>query len=72
MDHHVQENGARDDKMETFWLAESLKYFLLLFSDDALLSAGQCLKLGSWHAPRKVTSPSCPLWDPAQTSRRTC
>ena len=30
-------NAARDDKMETFWLAESLKYFLLLFSDDSLL-----------------------------------
>jgi hypothetical protein len=29
--------AARDDKMETFWLAESLKYFLLLFSDDSLL-----------------------------------
>ena len=32
-----QEGGAKDDKMETFWLAESLKYFLLLFSDDSLL-----------------------------------
>jgi len=31
------ENGQRDDKMETFWLAETLKYFLLLFSDDSLL-----------------------------------
>ena len=30
-------NAPRDDKMETPWLAESLKYFLLLFSDDALL-----------------------------------
>ena len=29
--------AARDDKMETFWLVESLKYFLLLFSDDSLL-----------------------------------
>ena len=33
----LHENGQRDDKMETFWLAESLKYFLLLFSDDGLL-----------------------------------
>ena len=28
---------TKDDKMETFWLAETLKYFLLLFSDDSLL-----------------------------------
>ena len=32
------ENSPKDDKMETFWLAESLKYFLLLFSDDDLLN----------------------------------
>ena len=31
------DNSPKDDKMETFWLAESLKYFLLLFSDDGLL-----------------------------------
>ena len=30
--------SPRDDKMETFWLAETLKYFLLLFSDDDLLN----------------------------------
>ena len=29
--------AVKDDKMETFWLAETLKYFLLLFSDDSLL-----------------------------------
>ena len=33
----LQEKSAKDDKMETFWLAESLKYFLLLFSEDSLL-----------------------------------
>jgi len=33
----LQEHGPQDDKMETFWLAESLKYFLLLFSEDDLL-----------------------------------
>ena len=32
------DNSPKDDKMETFWLAESLKYFLLLFSDDSLLN----------------------------------
>ena len=31
------ERPIQDDKMETFWLAETLKYFLLLFSDDSLL-----------------------------------
>jgi hypothetical protein len=33
-------NSPKDDKMETFWLAESLKYFLMLFSDDSLLNLG--------------------------------
>jgi mannosyl-oligosaccharide alpha-1,2-mannosidase len=32
-----QENSAKDDTMQTFWIAESLKYFLLLFSDDNAL-----------------------------------
>ena len=27
----------RDDTMQTFWLAETLKYLLLLFSDDDAL-----------------------------------
>jgi mannosyl-oligosaccharide alpha-1,2-mannosidase len=31
------DNPPKDDKMETFWLAETLKYFLLLFSDDSAL-----------------------------------
>ena len=26
------------DKMESFWLAETLKYLYLLFSDDAVIS----------------------------------
>ena len=29
--------GAKDDTMQTFWLAETLKYLLLLFSDDDAL-----------------------------------
>ncbi|KAL1528883.1 hypothetical protein AB1Y20_010206 [Prymnesium parvum] len=29
--------GNRDDTMQTFWLAETLKYLLLLFSDDEVL-----------------------------------
>ena len=32
-----QESSAKDDTMQTFWIAESLKYFLLLFSDDSAL-----------------------------------
>jgi len=35
--NHDQPGALRDDKMETFWLAETLKYFLLLFSEDSLL-----------------------------------
>ena len=31
------ENSPKDDTMQTFWIAESLKYFLLLFSDDDAL-----------------------------------
>jgi len=31
-------HSAKDDTMQTFWLAETLKYLLLLFSDDAALS----------------------------------
>jgi hypothetical protein len=31
------DNPPKDDKMESFWLAETLKYFLLLFSDDSAL-----------------------------------
>ena len=30
-------SSAKDDTMQTFWLAETLKYFLMLFSDDSLL-----------------------------------
>ncbi|KAA1103445.1 mannosyl-oligosaccharide alpha-1,2-mannosidase [Puccinia graminis f. sp. tritici] len=29
--------APRENKMETFWLAETLKYLLLLFSDDSLI-----------------------------------
>ena len=35
---NVDGGGTKDDKMETFWLAETLKYFLLLFSEDSLLN----------------------------------
>jgi mannosyl-oligosaccharide alpha-1,2-mannosidase len=29
---------VQDDTMQTFWLAETLKYFYLLFSDDDVIS----------------------------------
>ena len=32
-----QENSVKDDKMETFWLAETLKYLYLLFSPRSAL-----------------------------------
>jgi len=34
---NIDGGGAKDDTMQTFWIAESLKYFLLLFSDDEAL-----------------------------------
>ena len=33
-----KENNICYDKMESFWLAETLKYLYLLFSDDYILS----------------------------------
>ena len=32
------EGPITDDSMESFWLAETLKYFYLLFSDPTLIS----------------------------------
>ena len=31
----------KDDRMESFWLAETLKYFYLIFSDESLLSLNE-------------------------------
>jgi mannosyl-oligosaccharide alpha-1,2-mannosidase len=31
-------NTAKFDKMESFWLAETLKYFYLIFSEPSLVS----------------------------------
>jgi mannosyl-oligosaccharide alpha-1,2-mannosidase len=31
----------KDDRMESFWLAETLKYFYLIFSDPSLISLDQ-------------------------------
>jgi mannosyl-oligosaccharide alpha-1,2-mannosidase len=31
-------NTTRSDKMESFWLAETLKYFYLLFSEPSLVN----------------------------------
>lgn len=31
-------NTSRSDKMESFWLAETLKYFYLLFSEPSLVN----------------------------------
>jgi len=33
-----QSNGAKDDVQQSFFLAETLKYLYLLFSDDNLVS----------------------------------
>lgn len=34
----TQEYPAATDNMESFWLAETLKYFYLLFSDPGFIS----------------------------------
>ena len=51
----VVDGGAKDDKMETFWLAESLKYFLLLFSDDSLLDLNTHVLNTEAHPLRVMT-----------------
>lgn len=33
----ASKNSPKDDTMQTFWLAETLKYFLMLFSEDSIL-----------------------------------
>ncbi|KAL6757489.1 glycoside hydrolase, partial [Haematococcus lacustris] len=35
-DAHRARLAGREGRMESFWIAETLKYFWLLFSDDAL------------------------------------
>ena len=32
------DEGFKDDRMESFWLAETLKYFYLIFSEPGLIS----------------------------------
>ena len=34
----MDENPAKQDSMESFWLAETLKYFYLLYSEPLLVS----------------------------------
>jgi mannosyl-oligosaccharide alpha-1,2-mannosidase len=34
----MDENPAHEDSMESYWLAETLKYFYLLYSEPDLVS----------------------------------
>ena len=38
IDDVTSEKPVQLDEMESFWLAETLKYFFLLFSDPSLIS----------------------------------
>lgn len=38
LDDVTQEEPAQSDRMESFWLAETLKYFYLIFSEPELVS----------------------------------
>lgn len=38
LDDCMAENPPKADRMESFWLAETLKYFYLIFSDSDLVS----------------------------------
>lgn len=37
----TQKVATAEDEMESFWLAETLKYFFLLFSDPGVISLDQ-------------------------------
>ncbi len=38
LDDVTVENPPKADRMESFWLAETLKYFYLIFSDPSVVS----------------------------------
>jgi mannosyl-oligosaccharide alpha-1,2-mannosidase len=39
--HSLEENGSPSDRMESFFLAETLKYLYLLYSDDSVIPLDQ-------------------------------
>ncbi|CAG9949731.1 unnamed protein product [Clonostachys rosea f. rosea IK726] len=55
----AEQKSEKVDSMETFWLAETLKYFYLIFEDDHVLN------LDEWPASLRAFTTSCRLHDVA-------
>ncbi|KAL9715624.1 mannosyl-oligosaccharide alpha-1,2-mannosidase [Leucoagaricus gongylophorus] len=55
-------NTKKDDKMETFWLAETLKYLYLLFEDENVIPLDEYVLNTEAH-PLPIFSPNHPLAD---------
>jgi mannosyl-oligosaccharide alpha-1,2-mannosidase len=47
--------GVKDDKMQSFFLAETLKYLYLLFSPSSVISLDEWVFNTEAHPPRIVT-----------------
>ena len=48
------DNPAKQDRMESFWLAETLKYFYLIFADPRLVSLDEYVLNTEAHPLRRV------------------
>ncbi|KAF5356345.1 hypothetical protein D9756_004408 [Leucocoprinus leucothites] len=55
-------NSKKDDKMETFWLAETLKYLYLLFEDESVIPLDKYVFNTEAH-PLPIFMPNHPLAD---------
>ncbi|PSN61031.1 alpha-mannosidase IC [Corynespora cassiicola Philippines] len=51
----MQDGGEKEDSMESFWLAETLKYFYLIFSEPGLVSLNEWVFNTEAHPFRLVT-----------------
>ena len=55
MDDCTKPNLPKSDRMESFWLAETLKYFYLIFADSELLSLDEFVLNTEAHPLRRPT-----------------
>ena len=53
----TRENPLKDDTMQSFWLAETLKYLYLLFADDDKLDLTQWVFTTEAHPIRIMSEP---------------
>ena len=56
------ENPPQDNLMQSFWLAETLKYFYLLFSDDSVLDLNDWVFNTEAHPLRRRTRDPLDVW----------